>query len=382
MKEQTLDNAAPQRRSGAEGEAAFVDEGLTLRPQNLNSQAQNSNIAVQNSNIAVQNSNIAVQNLTLRPQNLIIQAQTSIVAVPHSKTLAQNSKFLPQSSITPLQNSDIAVQNSELQPQNSKLRPPHAIVAVPSSIVTAQNSILQSQVSTINPRAVSPRPSLLSPLPPLPHSVLLPAGTAALHAWKPLWQKGFRTFKWKIGVQAIVTEVELLHELTQTLPPTAKLRLDANGGLSLNEAIQWLQVCDALIDNPNHSAAIEYIEQPLDTAQFQTMQDLSRRYQTPIALDESIATLQQLQTCYANGWRGIFVIKPAIVGSPKHLRQFCQEHLIDAVFSSAFETAIGRQAGLQLAEELGNLDRAMGYGTTHWLDDADIDDVEQLWQTL
>jgi O-succinylbenzoate synthase len=208
----------------------------------------------------------------------------------------------------------------------------------------------------------------------------LPAGDVALQAWQPLWEKGFRTFKWKIGVQAIATELKLLDALTQTLPKTAKLRLDANGGLSTDEATQWLQACDAMPSN--RGIALEYIEQPLPIAQFEAMQDLNQSYRTAIALDESVATLQQLQTCYKNGWRGIFVIKPAIVGSPTRLRQFCQEHPIDAVFSSALETAIGRQAGLQLAATLGNPDRALGYGTAHWFETAESNDFEQLWQTL
>jgi o-succinylbenzoate synthase len=225
----------------------------------------------------------------------------------------------------------------------------------------------------------APRPMLHALL---PYSALLPAGEAALHTWKPLWEQGFRTFKWKIGVDAIALELDLLHALAHNLPKTAKLRLDANGGLSVDEALQWLQTCDAINAAPHPSIEIEYIEQPLSVSKLPAMQDLSQHCQTSIALDESVATLHQLQACYENGWQGIFVIKPAIVGSPSRLRQFCQTHTIDAVFSSALETAIGRQAGLTLAMALANPDRALGYGTTHWFDDAEADSFEQLWLTL
>ena len=68
------------------------------------------------------------------------------------------------------------------------------------------------------------------------------------------------------------------------------------------------------------------------------MSELSNQYSTPLALDESVATLTQMQACYQRGWQGIFVIKPAIAGFPSQLRKFCQEHKIDAVFSSVFET--------------------------------------------
>ena len=248
------------------------------------------------------------------------------------------------------------------------------IFAVPDTLPSCQFAFESAW------ECMHPLPSPLSPLPSLSYSALLPAGDVALHTWQPLWEQGFRTFKWKIGVQAIATELKLLDALTQALPKPAKLRLDANGALSTDEAAQWLQACDAMPSN--QAVALEYIEQPLPIAQFEAMQDLNQRYRTAIALDESVATLQQLQACYENGWRGIFVIKPAIVGSPTRLRQFCQHHPIDAVFSSAFETAIGRQAGLRLAASLGNPDRAVGYGTTHWFEDSDRDDFEQLWQTL
>jgi O-succinylbenzoate synthase len=214
----------------------------------------------------------------------------------------------------------------------------------------------------------------------LTFSALLPAGDAALTAWQALWHRGNRTFKWKIGVTTIAAELDCFQALVSRLPDSTKLRLDANGSLSYAEACLWLQTCDLMAgDRLSSSTTIEFLEQPLPLTEFAVMQQLSQRFQTPIALDESVATFTQLQACYQQGWRGIFVIKPAIVGSPRRLRQFCQQHRVDAVFSTAFETAIGRQAGLQLAAELGS-DRAVGYGTTHWFHEPETEDFEQLWQ--
>ena len=110
------------------------------------------------------------------------------------------------------------------------------------------------------------------------------------------------------------------------------------------------------------------------------MLELSKCYETPIALDESVATLKQLATCYQQGWRGIFVIKPGIVGSPSRLRQFCQQHEIDAVFSSVFETAIGRQAALQLAAELSRHNRAVGFGINHFFEQEEETWLQSLWK--
>ncbi|MGD2182254.1 o-succinylbenzoate synthase [Lusitaniella coriacea] len=193
------------------------------------------------------------------------------------------------------------------------------------------------------------------------YSHLLPPGENALQEWESLWQQGGRTFKWKIGIHSLQQEITLFEKLARSLPEGAKIRLDANGGLNLEVAKTWLQGLDS-------SKKVEFIEQPLPPSELDAMVQLSGDFTTPIALDESVATLQQLEGCYEKGWRGIFIIKPAIAGSPQQLRQFCQQYGIDAVFSSVFETEIGRRAALNLAAELSNPNRAIGFGVNHWFD--------------
>jgi O-succinylbenzoate synthase len=196
----------------------------------------------------------------------------------------------------------------------------------------------------------------------LSFSYLLPAGEAALQAWEI--PQSATTFKWKIGAIAIAEEIKIFEKLVRTLPAGAKLRLDANGGLGIEEAKAWLEVADK-------TQIVEFIEQPLSPQEFDLMLDLGANYSTAIALDESVATLQQLEDCYQKGWRGIYIIKAAIAGSPQRLRQFCRQHKIDAVFSSVFETKIGREAGLHLAAELSNPNRAIGFGVGHWFEEDD-----------
>jgi o-succinylbenzoate synthase len=215
------------------------------------------------------------------------------------------------------------------------------------------------------------------------YSALLPAGEAALSAWTALWAIGHRTFKWKIGIAPVAVELAWLFQLMQQLPLGAKLRLDANGGLNELAAHHWLDQCDRL------GHRIEFIEQPLPPDHFSDLMKLTHRYHTPIALDESITTLDQLKTHYFRGWRGIYVVKAAIMGSPSRLKQFCADHPIDIVISSVFETDIGRQALIDLAVELEQLrdhtpPRALGLGTQQWLPNDGLDDPdwEALWQRL
>ncbi len=178
---------------------------------------------------------------------------------------------------------------------------------------------------------------------------------------------------------AIASELKIFELLTQALPPDAKLRLDANGGLSDEDANLWLWTCDNIQANQNR-VSIEFIEQPLSVDEFQRMLELSYCYKTKIALDESVATLKQLERCFKEGWQDIFVIKPGIVGSPSRLRQFCQQHKIDVVFSSVFETEIGRQAALKLAAELSQHHRAVGFGVNHFFEQEKDNWLENLWK--
>lgn len=200
-------------------------------------------------------------------------------------------------------------------------------------------------------------------IPALPHCGLLPAGCNALAQWPELLSLGYRTLKWKMGVLPIAEELSIFRLLCQELPTGIQLRLDANGGLSIASAHLWLRTCDP--------TRVEFLEQPLPPPELETMQELARQYPTPLALDESIANLQQLKACYQQGWQGIYVIKPAISGSPAQLRQFLRSHSIDVVFSTVFEGAIGREAALKIAAEFAQNGRAVGFGINHWFADAE-----------
>lgn len=200
------------------------------------------------------------------------------------------------------------------------------------------------------------------PLTSLSYSFLLPTGETALQSWQTAWDEGYSTFKWKIGVGSFEEEIKIFNQLIKMLPKSAQLRLDANGGLTTQEADSWLKICD-------NAGIVEFLEQPLPPEKFEPILTMCSKYDTPIALDESVAGIDQLEDCYQKGWRGIFVIKAGIAGSPKRLFQFCQDYNIDTVFSSVFETSIARQMALQLAGKLSH--RAVGFGVNHWFTDDD-----------
>ncbi len=193
----------------------------------------------------------------------------------------------------------------------------------------------------------------------LDYCYLLPAGKAALSLWQKIYEeKHNTTFKWKIGVESLEAEIETLQQLVKVLPSNVKLRLDANGGLNITQAQKLLAVTDSL-------NKIEFVEQPLSTDNFAQMQQLSQEYSTLLALDESIASFHQLQKASQQGWQGVFVIKAPIMGFSSRLIEYCQQYSLDVVFSSVFETKVGRNAVLKLAQQLDN-SRALGFGVNYF----------------
>jgi O-succinylbenzoate synthase len=194
-------------------------------------------------------------------------------------------------------------------------------------------------------------------LEPRNYSYLLPTGTAVFPCLDDILATNqTNTYKWKIAVNSLKQELTLFEKLIDRLPRGIKLRLD-------------------------ECQIIEFIEQPLPPSQWLEMLQLSQDFTTGIALDESVANLQQIEECYQRGWRGIFVIKPAINGSIQGLRHLWGKYPLDLVFSSVLETNIGRKSALRLAQEYPRKERALGFGVQQWFNNSDPDWLEKLWTT-
>ncbi len=224
---------------------------------------------------------------------------------------------------------------------------------LPDTLPACQFGVGSALIAFDEPKAID--------LPSMEICALLPTGAPAIAAWQALFATGYRTFKWKIGVAPIASELAIWQDLIAALPPDIKLRLDANGGLTYPAATQWLKIC-------SREPKIEFIEQPLAPEYLTETIELARIYATPIALDESVATFDRLQAIYHRGWRGIYVIKPGISGWPWRLSEFIDRYQLDVVFSSVLETRVGRTAAFDLAAKL-HLNRAMGFGIDRWFDD-------------
>jgi O-succinylbenzoate synthase len=116
--------------------------------------------------------------------------------------------------------------------------------------------------------------------------------------------------------------------------PTVRLRLDANGGLDLAAARAWTELARA-------EARVDFLEQPLPVGH----PGYASLGPDKVALDESFLTPAGID------WAGPVVVKPSLVGDWDAFRAWRATRVGPVVYSSAFETAIGRQAALWLAAQ-------------------------------
>ncbi len=186
----------------------------------------------------------------------------------------------------------------------------------------------------------------------LPVAALLPAGREVLEALPTKLEAGYLAFKWKVGVGRAEEELPLLDDILSQLPPYAKLRLDANGAWTSREAARWLGAC---ADRP-----VEFVEQPVMEAD--ALLGLAQDYPVTLALDESVTGLAAAREWQARGWRGVFVIKPALAGPLPELVGWAKETKPDLVLSSAIESALGRAQILRAAFAEKLTTRALGFG--------------------
>lgn len=223
-------------------------------------------------------------------------------------------------------------------------------------------------------------------------TALLPSGIDALEHLPKLLDQGYTSFKLKIGIKGLRNEQWALDKIMNTIPSGAHLRLDANCRLFPEEAHAWFQFLEGY--------EIEFLEQPLGPDGLDDMRELAEKYNTRIALDESVAGMESMRQVASSGWNGVLTVKPSIMGDPGEFLEWAEGCSCLLVFSSVFETVVGMSAGLKLAARASSPDYAIGYGVHHFFpaDDvllsprfcgpsidpheATVEDFEDLWRRI
>lgn len=180
---------------------------------------------------------------------------------------------------------------------------------------------------------------------------------------------GARTAKVKVAERggSLADDVARVTEVRRHVD---QVRVDANGGWTVDEAVEALTALTA-------GGPLQYVEQPCATvAELVELRRLltARGVAVPIAADESIRRADDPLRVVRAGAADVAVVKVAPLGGMRALLALADElvgHGVPIVVSSALDTAVGIGSGLAAAAALPVSDLACGLGTGG-LFDADV----------
>lgn len=195
-------------------------------------------------------------------------------------------------------------------------------------------------------------------------SGLLPAGLDGLAMAGQKAAAGYRSLKWKIGVEPIAAELDCAQRLLAGLAPGCRIRLDANGGLIRGEMEQWLDFL------AGHAENVDYLEQPMACGEEATMAESSAAFGVAIALDESLNGPEGSAWLKPGVWNGPLVIKAALMGDVNELLERLRAIAGQVVLSSVFETGVGLENSLRLLDRVAVVERPIGFDTVDAFDDG------------
>lgn len=169
----------------------------------------------------------------------------------------------------------------------------------------------------------------------------------------------FRTVKIKVGEagQKMADDLARIRAV-RGLYPQAKIRLDANGGYSVANAMQLGYRLAA------EGIELDYFEQPVaHVPDLAKLRPLLNGKGILVAADESVRKAADPVAVARAGAADLLVVKAAPLGGVNHALNIVNEAGLPAVVSSALDTSIGISMGLHLAGALPKLDYDCGLGT-------------------
>ncbi len=194
----------------------------------------------------------------------------------------------------------------------------------------------------------------------VPVNVTVPAvGPERAHAI--VLDGGCRTAKVKVAEpgQTLADDEARVEAVRDALGPDGRIRIDANGAWSVDEAVLAIGRLDRT------AGGLEYAEQP--TATVEDLARVRRRVDVPIAADESIRRAEDPYRVRDLEAADIAVLKVQPLGGVRACLEIAERIGLPVVVSSALETSVGIAAGVALAAALPDLPYACGLATVQLL---------------
>jgi len=118
--------------------------------------------------------------------------------------------------------------------------------------------------------------------------------------------RGYRVFYLKVGLD-IAAECEMVRIVRETLGPDRRLRLDANGAWTVNQAIRNLDMLDQF--------HIDFIEQPVMPDPVASMQEVRARTRVAVCANEGMWTAEDAYQQITRRTADVYCFSPYWVGS-------------------------------------------------------------------
>jgi O-succinylbenzoate synthase len=202
----------------------------------------------------------------------------------------------------------------------------------------------------------------------VPVNVTVPACSPEQAREIVLASSGCRTAKVKVAEvgQDPGEDEARLEAVRDALGPGGLVRIDANGGWSVDEAVVRIHVLDVA------AGGLEYVEQPVGSVEDLAL--VRRRVSVPIAADESIRRAADPYRVRDLAAADIAVLKVQPLGGVRACLRIAEDIGLPVVVSSAVESSIGIAAGIALAAALPDLPHACGLATVQLLTDDVVAD--------
>lgn len=181
----------------------------------------------------------------------------------------------------------------------------------------------------------------------------------AAEAARRLVADGYRCLKIKIGRANVVTDLARIRAVAAQLPREGELRLDANQGLTADDARSLCRGIEA------EALPLTLLEQPLAADDWDGHAALAKGTRVPLMLDESIRTdadIARAPTCGARFVK-LKLCKHAGLAETARLARLAREAGLGLVLGNGVQTAVGNhlEARLQLELDLDTASEANGF---------------------
>lgn len=201
----------------------------------------------------------------------------------------------------------------------------------------------------------------------VPVNVTVPACDPARAREIVLVSAGCRTAKVKVAErgQRLTEDEARLEAVRDALGPDGRVRVDANGGWSVDEAVRAIPLLERA------AGGLEYVEQPV--ADVEDLARVRRRVDVPVAADESIRRAEDPYRVRDLEAADVAVLKVQPLGGVRACLRIAEDIGLPVVVSSAVESSVGIAAGVALAAALPRLDHACGLATVQLLEGDVVD---------